>query len=83
MFELRNKHPISVAAASQLLCNIVYSYKGYGLSMGTMICGWDKGKGPALFYVDSDGTRLKVCWWDGGWWIVIAMALSKRLCSLL
>lgn len=23
-----------------------------------MICGWDK-TGPALFYVDSDGTRLK------------------------
>ncbi len=23
--------------------------------MGTMICGWDK-TGPALFYVDSDGT---------------------------
>lgn len=25
---------------------------------GTMICGWDK-TGPALFYVDSDGQRLK------------------------
>ena len=25
---------------------------------GTMICGWDK-TGPALFYVDSDGTRMK------------------------
>lgn len=23
-----------------------------------MICGWDK-TGPALFYVDSDGTRLR------------------------
>ena len=23
-----------------------------------MICGWDK-TGPAIFYVDSDGTRLK------------------------
>jgi 20S proteasome subunit beta 5 len=29
-----------------------------GLSMGTMICGWDK-TGPALYYVDSDGTRLR------------------------
>jgi len=29
-----------------------------GLSMGTMVCGWDK-TGPAIFYVDSDGTRLK------------------------
>jgi len=37
----------------------VYGYKGYGLSMGTMIAGWDEGKGPALYYIDSDGTRLK------------------------
>ena len=29
-----------------------------GLSMGTMICGWDK-TGPALFYVDSDGSRFR------------------------
>ena len=29
-----------------------------GLSMGTMICGWDK-TGPTIFYVDSDGNRVK------------------------
>jgi len=58
LYELRNKERISVAAASKLLSNIVYSYKGYGLSMGTMITGWDK-KGPGLYYVDSEGTRLK------------------------
>ncbi|CAG8747103.1 17613_t:CDS:2 [Acaulospora morrowiae] len=58
LYELRNKERISVAAASKLLVNMVYSYKGMGLSMGTMITGWDK-TGPNLFYVDSDGTRLK------------------------
>lgn len=42
LFELRNKERISVAAASKLLANIVYQYKDYGLSMGTMIAGWDK-----------------------------------------
>ncbi len=26
--------------------------------MGTMIAGWDK-KGPQLYYIDNDGTRLK------------------------
>merc|ERR1719193_1596185 len=57
LYELRNKERISVAAASKMLANIVYGYKGMGLSMGTMICGWDK-KGPGLYYVDSDGTRL-------------------------
>merc|ERR1712150_265461 len=30
---------------------------GYGLSIGTMICGWDK-TGPQIYYVDSDGSRL-------------------------
>ncbi|KAF9426837.1 Proteasome subunit beta type-5 [Podila epigama] len=58
LFELRNKERVSVAAASKMLCNMVYDYKGMDLSMGTMIAGWDK-TGPALYYVDSDGTRMK------------------------
>ncbi|KAJ1536513.1 Proteasome subunit beta type-8 [Nowakowskiella sp. JEL0078] len=58
LYELRNKERISVAAASKLLSNMVYSYKGMGLSMGTMVTGWDK-TGPNLFYVDSDGQRVK------------------------
>lgn len=76
LHELRNRERISVSAASKYLSNLVYGYKGMGLSMvclfffllmlvhsrtihqGTMICGWDK-TGPAVFYVDSDGTRLK------------------------
>ena len=40
IYELRNKERISVAAASKLLANMVYQYKGMGLSMGTMICDW-------------------------------------------
>ena len=35
-----------------------------GLSMGTMIAGWDE-NGPGLFYVDSDGQRTKGQ--VGGW----------------
>ena len=58
LYELRNKERISVAAASKLLANTLYGYKGYGLSVGTMITGWDK-SGPALYYVDNDGTRLE------------------------
>jgi len=59
LHELREGKRISVAAASKLLGNTVYSYRGMGLSMGTMICGWDENKGPALYYIDNDGTRLK------------------------
>jgi len=58
LYELRNKERISVSSASKILANICFSYRGYGLSMGTMITGWDK-TGPNLYYVDDDGTRLK------------------------
>ena len=34
-----------------------FQYRGYGLSMGTMITGWDK-TGPQLYYVDNDATRI-------------------------
>ena len=57
LYELRNKERISVAAASKLLANTMQQYRGYGLSMGTMVAGWDK-TGPQLYYVDDDGTRL-------------------------
>lgn len=57
LFELRNKERISVAAASKLLSNTTYQYRAYGLSIGSMITGWDK-TGPQLYYVDNDATRL-------------------------
>lgn len=58
LHELRHKRRISVAAASKILANLVYSYKGMGLSMGTMCAGVTPTEGPALYYIDSDGTRL-------------------------
>ena len=42
LYELRNRERISVAAASKLLSNIAYNYKGMGLSMGVMVAGYDK-----------------------------------------
>ncbi|ETO26557.1 hypothetical protein RFI_10580 [Reticulomyxa filosa] len=41
-----------------MLCNFLISYKNYGLSVGSMVAGWDK-RGPQLYYVDSDAMRLK------------------------
>jgi len=62
MYELRNKTRISVAAASKILANIFYGYRGQGLSCGTMIAGWDK-TGPHLYSVDDRGDRwdMNVC----------------------
>jgi len=58
LFELTNKERMSVAAASKIFSNIMYYYKAYGLSVGSMICGWDK-RGANIYYIDNDGTRLK------------------------
>lgn len=58
LYELRNGERPSVAAASRILGNILYRYRGYGLSMGTMVAGWDH-TGPHLFYMDNDGTRVE------------------------
>jgi len=62
MYELRNKDRISVAAASKILANIFYNYRGQGLSCGTMVAGWDK-TGAHLYSVDDHGDRhdLNVC----------------------
>eukprot|EP00891_Asterochloris_glomerata_P009713 jgi/Astpho2/9713/e_gw1.00149.148.1_t len=58
LYELNNGKRITVTAASKLFANNMYSYKGRGLSVGTMIAGWDP-HGPGLYYVDSDGQRTK------------------------
>ena len=50
--------PCAVAAAAKLLANLTWNYRGYGLSMGTMVTGWDR-RGPQLYYVDNDGNRLQ------------------------
>jgi len=57
LYELQHKNRISVAGASKLLANIFFNYRGYGLSCGTMIAGWDK-SGPHLYMVDDKGSRL-------------------------
>jgi len=56
LYELSHGKRITVRAASKLLANTVYGYRGSGLSMGTMVAGWDAA-GPGLYYVDSDGQR--------------------------
>jgi len=58
LHHLRTGERISVKAASQLLANITSSYRGYGLSMGTMVTGWDK-TGPQIYYVDNDGVHIQ------------------------
>ncbi|VDN07320.1 unnamed protein product [Thelazia callipaeda] len=62
LYELREKTEITVAAASKYFQNVLYSYRNYGLSVGSMIAGYDK-RGPAIFRVDNEGqrTQLRLC----------------------
>ena len=46
-----------MAAASKLLSNIAYNYKGMGLSMGVMVAGYDK-RGPGMRQLYEDCQRL-------------------------
>jgi len=59
MYELRNRHRISIAAASKLIANTCNYYKNYGLSMGMMIMGFEGNEKGQLYYVDNDGARLE------------------------
>ena len=70
IYELRNKEKISVAAASKILANMIYEYRGMGLSMGTMIVGWDKrvrldDEEKRILYLLFEGPRSihGVRWW--------------------
>ena len=58
LYDIRNKPPISVAAASKLLSSMLFQYRGRDLSLGTMISGYDT-TGPHIFYVDNEGLRLE------------------------
>ncbi len=44
---------------------MLYNYRGYGLSLGTLIVGYDK-MGAGLYYVDNDGTRLSGDYFSAG-----------------
>lgn len=49
---------LGVASVAKLLSSNLREYKGMGLSVGTMVAGFDKHVGPSLFYVDSEGSCL-------------------------
>lgn len=57
-FQLKNNEKISVSGAASILANMVGQYKGYGLSMGTMITGVDF-SGYHLYLVLDDGSKVE------------------------
>jgi len=59
LYETKNHSKVSVSGASKMLINSIFKYRNSGISMGTMIIGWDI-NGPSIYYIDSEGNRIKV-----------------------
>jgi len=57
-YELSEGRPISVARVARVLADYLYENRGFDLSIGTMIMGFDE-YGPSIYYVDNSGSRLK------------------------
>ncbi len=57
-YELNHKERMTISGASRLFASWMYGQKGKGLSVGTMITGFDH-KGGHLYYLDNDGNRIE------------------------
>ena len=58
LYELKNGIKPSVATASKICVNLISYYKQYNLQMGLTLIGYDH-KGPSIYYIDTDGSRIK------------------------
>jgi 20S proteasome subunit beta 5 len=59
LHELTEGCRMTVARASRLLSNALYQNRGLGLSVGTMIMGFDEDGPPRIYYVDNTGVRIE------------------------
>ena len=57
-YELKYGEQMSIASASQLFSNMMYSNRGKGLSIGSLVAGSDR-FGTHLYYCDNDGHRIE------------------------
>ena len=61
LFELTEGYRMPVASVSRMLAHALYSNRGLGLSVGTMIVGFDDatGSSPRIFYIDNSGSQIE------------------------
>ena len=57
LYELKHGTKVPVSAASEVLCSWIAQYRGRGMSVGTMICGFD-GDSQKIYMVQDDGSRV-------------------------
>lgn len=54
LYELNTGKKITIRAASKILANVLFSYRGRGLVVGSILAGCDQ-DGPSMFYIGSEG----------------------------
>uniref|UniRef100_A0A667XWM3 Proteasome subunit beta n=1 Tax=Myripristis murdjan TaxID=586833 RepID=A0A667XWM3_9TELE len=59
LYQLRHGRRLSTGGAAKLLSHMLQPFKGTELSVGGQQCFGRERSGPSLYYVCSDGTRLK------------------------
>ena len=57
VYEFQYATPLPVVSIARQLALALKEYRGMGLSVGTMVAGIDS-TGPAIYYVDSEGTCI-------------------------
>ena len=57
LLKSNNGIPLSVKSISKMLAMSLRNYRKAGLSVGTMVAGWDF-SGPGICYVDNDGSCI-------------------------
>ena len=57
LYELEYQEEMTSASASRIFSNMMYRYRGRGLSIGSIIGGSDS-TGTHLYYCDNDGNRV-------------------------
>uniref|UniRef100_A0A3B4VBN1 proteasome endopeptidase complex n=1 Tax=Seriola dumerili TaxID=41447 RepID=A0A3B4VBN1_SERDU len=58
LYQLRHGRRLSTSGAAKLLSHMLHPFKGTELCVAATLCGISP-RGPSLFYVCSDGTRLQ------------------------
>lgn len=58
-YELTNGNSVTVARLARVLADYLYENRGFELSVGTMIMGFDEEQGASIYYVDNTGSRFK------------------------
>lgn len=79
-FEAQEGRRMSTTRASRILAQYLYQNRGAGLSVGTMVMGYDGDSDiPRIFYVDDKGSRIEGDMFSVGSGSTFAVSILDRV----